>query len=414
MPILLHAAMLLAAQDTLTVTLQAATARALAVSPVVAAADAAALGPRGLRAEVWWPFPDNPALEYGRVRRQSGSGTVRDREWSVTQEIEIAGQWALRASAASGLVRSAEARAVDARRLVALGVRRAYASLAIAERRAGLTDSAAIFGERLATFARRQFETGEANRLELNAAVLEAARDRSLAERARAEAEAAAAELARLLAVPPDTAVRATGLPPVPELSWRSDSSLLATARERRADLRAARELLRSADRTVAASRLSRVPNVSVSAVGGRESGTDNLLGLAFGFRVPLFHRQQAAVGAAQAERAAAQAEATVTERSIQAEVLTSAARFRRARAAERRFATEVLRAASENVALTERALTEGEVSVTDVLVLRGAAVAAQLEYLEVVRGAAEAWFELAAALGAEPEELAVLVGGGR
>jgi outer membrane protein TolC len=69
-----------------------------------------------------------------------------------------------------------------------------------------------------------------------------------------------------------------------------------------------------------------------------------------------------------------------------------------------------VLRAATENVTLTERALAEGEVSVTDVVVLRSAAVAAQLEYLDVLGEATAAWFELAAALNTSPAELAELL----
>jgi cobalt-zinc-cadmium efflux system outer membrane protein len=339
--------------------------------------------------------------------------TTYDRQWSVTQEIEIAGQWAWRGSAATALVRSAEARVDDARRLAALEARRAYATLAVAERRAALTDSAAAFAERLAGYARQQFEAGEVNRLEWNAAVLEAARARSTAERAQAEAAAAAADLARLLALPADSTPRTMALPAIPAFRWDSDSVLLALARARRPDLRASEALRRSADRNVTAARLSFIPNLTVSAFDGREAGTDRLLGLAVGLRIPLFHRQQAGIGAAESERAAARAELAAIERAVQADVLAAGARFVRARAAERRFVTEVLRAATENVTLTERALSEGEVSVTDVLVLRATAVNAQLEYLEVLRDATEAWFELAAAIAAEPADLAALLGTG-
>ena len=51
--------------------------------------------------------------------------------------------------------------------------------------------------------------------------------------------------------------------------------------------------------------------------------------------------------------------------------------------------------------------------SVTDVVVLRTAAVAAQLEYLEVLAEAAEAWFELAAALNVSPTDLAQFISTG-
>ncbi|MGH7614279.1 MAG: TolC family protein [Gemmatimonadales bacterium] len=396
---------------TFAISLEGATRRAVVVSPTVAAAIGAVRAPRGLRAEAWWPFPDNPTLEYGRVRRRAGLSTVYDREWAVTQEIEIAGQWAFRGSAASALVRSAEARAQDARRLAALEARRAYVALAVAERRAALTDSTAVFAERLAGFALRVFEAGEANRLELNAAVLEGARARSAAQRALAEMEAAAAELARILALSRDSTPRTTPLPAVPALAWSSDTVLLGIAHRRRPDLRASEELWRSTHRSVTAARLSLVPSLTVAAVGGREAGTDDLLGIAVGIRVPLFHRQQGAIGAAAAERAAARAEETATRRAILAEALSAGARFARARLAERRFATDVLQAAAENVALTERALTEGEVSVTEVLVLRRTAVDAQLEYLDVLRDAYGAWFELAAALAAAPSELITMLG---
>lgn len=410
---LISAVALIASQDTLVLTIDEATARAVALSPSVSASIGAVRGPRGLRAEAWWPFPDNPTLEYGRVRRQNGVSTTYDRQWSVTQEIEIAGQWGWRGSAATAVVRSAEARVEDARRLVALEARRAYAALAIAERRASLMDSAAGFAERLADFARRQFEAGELNRLEWNAAALEAARGRSAAERVGAEAAAAAANLGRLLALPHDSTPRTIALAAIPDLRWDSDTWLLALARTRRPDLRASEALRRSADRNVTAARLSFIPNLTVSVFEGREAGTDRLWGVGVGLKIPLFHRQQAGIGAAIAARAAARAELAATERAVQAEVLAAGARFLRARAAERRFATEVLRAATENVILTERALSEGEVSLTDVLVLRATAVNAQLEYLDVLRDASDAWFELAATLAAEPTDLATLLGMG-
>jgi len=400
-------------QDTFALSMDHAVARALAVSPAVAAASGAVHAPRGLRSETRWPFPDNPEIEYGRTRRQGGTNSV-DRSWAVTQEVEIAFQWSLRGSAASELVRSAEARVADVRRLAALEARSAYAALAIAEGRAALTDSAAAFSERLATFARRQFESGEVNRLELNAAVLEAARTRSGAERARADAAAAAADLGRLLALPLDSVPRATALPPVPSLPGFPDSLLERVAFERRPDLRATTTLARSAAQSASAARRSRVPNVTIAALGGEEGGTDQLLGVALGLRIPLFHRQQARIGAAESDVAAAEALVTGTRRAVRSEVLAAGTRFTRAHAAEQRFARDVLRAATENVTLTERALTEGEVSLTDVLVLRSTAVSAQLEYLDVLRDAANAWFELAAALAAEPAELPTLLGAGR
>jgi cobalt-zinc-cadmium efflux system outer membrane protein len=400
-------------QDTVRLTLDAATRRAEAVSPQLAAASGAVRQPRGVRAETWWPFPTNPLLEYGRVRRRTGPTTAYDRQWSLTQEVEIAGQGFVRARGADARIRAALERVGDAKRLVGLEVRQAYASLAVAERRAALTDSAARFAERLAVVAEQQATAGEINRIERNVAVLDAARARSTADRTRAQVAVAAADLARLLALPRDSMPQTVPLPAIPNLRWPSDSVLVSLARLRRPDLRAQSEALAGAERTVSAERLGIVPNLTLSTFNGREAGTDDLLGVAIGLSVPLFHRQQGALGAAEAERSAARAERTAGQRSVEAEALAAGARFTRAREAERQFAGGVLQSASENVALTERALAEGEVSVTDVLLLRSTSVGAQLEYLEVLHDSLDAWFALAAALAAEPSELEALLARG-
>lgn len=398
--------------DTVAIGLEEATRRAMAVSPLVAAASGEIQRPRGLRAEAAWPFPDNPTITYGRIRRRSPGDISHDREWSVSQDIEIAGQWIVRRGAASALIRSAEARAEDARRLTALEARRVYLELAIAERRQLLTDSTALFGERLARFARRQFEAGEINRLELNAATLEAARARSAAERARAETQAAAADLGRVLAVQGDTVLKTIPLPEIPQILV-DHPSIIALASARRPDLRARQELYAAATRSQTAARLSAIPNLSLGVVGGQEGGTDALLGFTLGVRVPLFYRGQAARGSAQADRIMAQAEEEATERAIAAEITAASTGFARTRAAAELFATEVLGAAAENVALTERSLSEGEATLTEVIVLRRTAVEAQLEYLDVLRASYSAWFDLAAAVAATPEELPALLRSG-
>ncbi len=409
----LSAALLSPCQDTVVLGLEETVARAAAVSPEMIAAEGAISAPRGARAESFWPFPFNPTVEYGRVRRRTPTGTVHDRQWAVTQEIEIGGQWLFRRGAANRLVRSAEERVADTRRLVGLDARLAYLNLAISERRAALTDSNAVFAERLADLAVRQLDAGEINRLEHNAAVLEAARARSAAERARAEQGARAAELGRLLALGGDTVATTRQLPDVPILPADAYAVALNLALGRRSDLFAARYGAEAADRAYTAARLSFLPNLTVSAFSGREEGTDDLFGFAVGFTVPLFHRGQSASGLAAAERAFAGAQLLATERLIQSDVRIAVERYVRARRAEQLFATDVLRAATENVTLTELALSEGEVSVTDVVVLRTAAVNAQLEYLNVLTDATAAWFEFAAALNTSPAELATLLNTG-
>ena len=399
--------------DTLTITLTGAVARALVASPSVSAAVGDVARQRGLRAETILPFPTNPAVVYGRTTRTTPSNTTQDTEWLVAQEIEIGGQSFTRRAAMSAFLSASEARVEDAQRLTALEARRAYLALALAHRQASLVDTTAGFAERMAGFARRQFEAGEINRLELNAAVLDAARTRSAAERASAITETAAADLARLLSLPPDTVPRTEPLPPLPLVAWDSTArDPIDLARSRRPDLLAAGAEVEGAGKALSAAQRMIIPNLTVAAVGGQEGGTDDLLGLQFGMQVPLFHHGQAARGAAEADLAASRAAQAATMRAIQAELQSGLARLRRSMGAERYFAEAVLASSAENVALTERALLEGEVDLTDVIVLRRAALEAQLEYLAVLADAYSAWFEVSAALDVDPLDLATLLTG--
>lgn len=398
--------------DTVVVAVEEAVRRAESVSPFVAASLGEVRRARAARAETFWPFASNPTVEYGRVRRRAAGATTHDRDWAVTQEVEIAGQSFTRRGATTALLRAAESRVEDARRLSGLEVREIYLNLVIAEREVTLADTAARFAGRLADFALRQFDAGEINRLEVNVAVLDAARARSAAERAHAAAAGAAADLARVLAVPPDSTVRSTALPPLPEVGWDSLAALLPLALARRPDLHATAAELAGATKELSAARRGFIPNLTVAAIGGQEGGTDDLLGVQLGIQVPLFYRGQAARGAAEADLATARARRAATERAIQAELEAGVARFRRFTSAERQFAREVLRAADENVSLTEQALAEGEVDLTEVILLRRTALDAQREYLAVLADAYTAWFELAATLNVAPLELTPILTG--
>lgn len=312
----------------------------------------------------------------------------------------------------TAFLRASEARVEDSRRLTALETRLAFLTLALAQRQEALIDTTARFAERMVGFAQRQFDAGEINRLELNASILDAARTRSAAERARFVTEAAAAELARVVAVSPDTAVRAISLPSLPDIAWIAMADPLQLARSRRPDLLAAEAQLQGAGSALSAAKRAFIPNLTFAALGGQEGGTDDLLGWQVGLQVPLFYNGQAARGEAEAELAAANAARAATERAITAELQAGIARLVRSTTAERYFANSVLTAATENVALTEQALLEGEVDLTDVIVLRRTALEAQLESLAVLADAYSAWFEVAAALDVDPLELSMLLTG--
>jgi cobalt-zinc-cadmium efflux system outer membrane protein len=411
--LLMSTAVLVGTQDTLVVSLDAAVQRALEVSPAVRAAEAAIAAPRGARAEAIWPFPVNPTLDFARVRRRSADGTSYDREFGIGGEIQIAGQGFIRAGAAGKRITAAEERVGNVVRTTALETRLAFMTLISAQRRKALVDSAAQFMDRLVRVARARLDAGEINGLDYNAALLQAARQRSAAERTRGDRIAAASDLARLMALPQDSVPRAATAPLLPAITLPPEEQLIGLALGRRPDYRAGLLERDAANQQVTAANLDGwIPALQLGAVAGREDGTDDLLGFSIGLAIPLFRRGQAERGLAVAERAAAEATLEATQRRIQAEIIAAVGRYERALAAERLFAEEVLEAARENVQLTERAFDEGKVGIADLIVLQSAAVEAQLEYVAVREEAYTGWFELAAALDTDPADVARIVGG--
>jgi len=399
-----------AQQDTTwPIDLEEAVVRALSVAPQVRIAEGEVFSARGVRAESLWPLADNPTVEFEHARRRSFGSAAYDYGWRLSQQLEIAGQSFLRRGAANRRVSAAEATVTDAARTSALEARLTYLTLHLAERRAALSQENAELAEQLATVARRQLDAGEINVLEFNTAALEAARARSQAHRFEGERRADAAELGRVLAVAGDSVAVTVALPPLPDLPSTIDR-VGDLALQRRPDMQAAALEVEAADRMLSASRRRIVPNLELALFSGQEAGTDDLFGFSLGFSVPLFHRGQADVGVARADRAAAAAVSDGTARLIRAEVEAEARRYAGAREAERRFVDDLLLAGAENAELASVAFEEGELSIADVVVFRSTVLATQLEYLEVLADAYSAWFALSSALDARPEELIQLL----
>jgi outer membrane protein TolC len=357
------------------------------------------------------PFQGNPVVQYAGARRTSEALDTWDWEWSLRQEIEIGGQWSVRSSAAENRILAATERVSDAVRITGLETRLRFLSLRMATRTATLADSAAAFAERLAAMAREQLDAGAIGVLEYNAAIVESARTQSQADRASAARDASAARLMVVLGVEAPLAVEALPLPPLPAEMGIDRVRLVAIAESLRPDLRADSLAVEATSRDITAAKRRAIPNLELAGFTGREEGTDDLLGFSVGLKLPLVNRGQFASGRAEASRAAAEARKMETRRAIESQVLGSASLLERSLVAERRFAIEGLAAARENASLIGMAFEEGAVGIAEVIFLRAATVAAEVEYIEARRSAYEAWFELSAALGVVPERLVEFVG---
>lgn len=395
--------------DTVRLSLQEAVARARAVSPAVLAARGSVAAARGARSEAGWPLPSNPRLAYeaGNSKTPAG-GTMYDYQWTLSQSFEVGGQSFLRAAAAGDRVEAAGKRVEDARRIAGLDVAHAYVSAFLAIRTAQVVAAADSMAMRLDTFAARQFGSGEINRLDRNAAILSAVTARTRLERALADRDTALASLAAVLGLPRDSVPWPSALPPLPDVSSLTthDSALVALARLGRPDIGAAELETEAARQDQTLAHRALVPDLNLSGFGGHQQG-EAVFGLSVGIGIPLFHRQQAAIGLATQRESEAEAVLMAAERSLRAQVESASSRFDRELRAAREVGQDALRAARENAELSERALEAGELGVPEVVTLRAQALGVQLDHLAALESAYRAWFDLAAALNVEPGALA-------
>src|SRR5438093_730434 len=136
----------------------------------------------------------NPILSADLARHTAPAGDedAKDRGVQLEQEIEVGGQRGLRIAAAEHDVTHAEHLLADRRRTVEGEVRRAFFTLAAAERRQKLAAERLALASRLAEAARRRTRAGETGALDARLAEVETAR--AAQEKTAAEAEHARAE----------------------------------------------------------------------------------------------------------------------------------------------------------------------------------------------------------------------------
>jgi cobalt-zinc-cadmium efflux system outer membrane protein len=311
-----------------------------------------------------------------------------DRGVALSQELEIGGQRGKRTEAARAGLAAAEARYARRRREVLAAVERAFAETV---RSRELLDVARVDVEltrSLLSFEERRLEAGAGTQIEVNLGRAAAGRAVRRLQEATAgwwEARARLAEATGLdPAAPPSTAGglprSAADLPSLEELTRR--------ALGERADLAALRRDREQAERRVVLERSLALPNLTLGAFVSREEG-DEVTGLRAGIALPLFDRNQG--GIAEAKAAVSRVAAAVAAAELTAGREVAAAYGHYQAAAEALAALEglVVGTLAESLDLLRRAVEEGELSATDVLLLRRELVEGQREQIET---AGELW----------------------
>jgi cobalt-zinc-cadmium efflux system outer membrane protein len=353
-------------------------------SPAVRAREAQLAAAEGSRREAASFLFNNPELSVERTRRSAATPDGNAREWGlgIAQPIEIGGQQARRREAASASLDALRAEIEDARRQARADAAVRFSAVLAAQRRVRLEQrSVELFDSSAQAVAKRR-SAGEDTRLDANVALIEAERARNALAVSQEHLLDAKAELATALQLPPSAVPEVVGELAVPAgapLPYGLDQLLASAQSLPKQRALAARE--DAARARIGVERASRYPDVTVGLNVGREgpsSGRERVTTLTLSVPLPLFKRNDAAIGQAMSEATQAEIERASATRDGQAQVRRLWSRLESQRERVARLQRAMLAASADNQQLAAKSRQAGQIGLLDQLLVNRQALDAE------------------------------------
>jgi len=383
-------------------TLQQSVERALEENPDLQAAEARLREAQG-RLSAAQTYPLNPVLEGGAASRDGAGESTTDFEIALGQEIELAGQRGRRIESSRAELAAERKRLQRAKQVLVAQVHLAFIAALEARELLEVTRTDAELAERLYELAQRRLDRGAGTQLDVNVAAAELGRAEGRFHAAEADYQRARADLAQAIGMDPSALPIPQGrlaadLRPAPPLE-----EVLESARAHRADLQALESAETARRAQHGAARSEAWPNLTLRAFGGREEGTDRIIGGGLSIPLPVFNRNQGRIEEALAGVHRAQAERRAGQIAVDSEVVAAHARYQAGMHTAERLRRLVFGTLEQTLDLLQRSFTAGKATWPEVIVIRRTLVDAQRELTSAEAEARRAWTDLQLAMGSLP-----------
>ena len=353
-------------------------------SPAVRAREAQLAAAEGSRREAASQLFNNPELSVERTRRSAATPDGNAREWGlgIAQPIEIGGQQARRREAASASLEALRAEIEDARRQARAEASLRFHAVLAAQRRVRLEQRSVELFDGTAQAVAKRRSAGEDTRLDANVALIEAERARNALAVSEEHLQDAKAELATALQLPPSAVPEVVGDLGVPNgapLAYGLDQLLASAQALPKQRALAARE--DAARARVGVERASRYPDVTVGLNVGREGpadGRERVTTLTLSVPLPLFKRNDAAIGQAMSDATQAEIERAAATRDSQAQVRRLWSRLDSQRERVARLQRAMVAASADNQQLAAKSRQAGQIGLLDQLLVNRQALDAE------------------------------------
>ena len=362
-----------------------------AAHPGVRAREAQLAAAEGARIEAASALFNNPELSVESTKRRATAPDGSTREWGVgiAQPIETGGQQARRREAASAALEALRAEIEDARRQARADASLRFHAVLAAQRRVQLEQRSVELFDGTAQAVIKRRKAGEDTRLDANVALIEAERARNALAVSQEHLLDAKGELATVLQLPPSAVPEVVGdldMPNGATLSYGLEQLLASVQTLPRQRALAARETAALA--RVAVERASRYPDVTVGLHMGREGPGDareQVAMLSLSVPLPLFKRNDAAIGQALSEATQAEIERASTTRDSHAQVRRLWSRLQSQRERVARLQRAMLAASTDNQQLAAKSRQAGQIGLLEQLLVNRQALDAERDLNEAL-----------------------------
>lgn len=355
---------------------------ALQANPAIAAAAARVSAARGTWVQVG--LAPNPELGYA-ASEVGNDGRAGQQGLYVGQEFVRGNKLALNRAVAEREIARLEQELAAARLRVLTDVRQRFYEALLAQRLVEVAGQLEEVSGAAVRAAETLLQAGEGRRTDLLQAQVEAQRATARVRQARAAAQAARRQLAAVVGVIGEDERPLVGsYVPTP---WTSDwettlSQLLATSPE----VAAAVAELQRAQRVWQRESVEPIPNLLTQGMVQYDDATDyTLAGIQAGVSLPLWNRNQGAIGRAQADVAAARRELERVELALQQRLAAAWSQFEQSTARVEALEQGMLQRAGESLDLVRRGYEAGEISYVELLTAQRTYFETNLEYVEAL-----------------------------
>ncbi len=383
-------------------TLEQAMAQAVAQHPRLQMAEQAiAIAKGNLTEQGAYAYNPELSLEPQR-RRLNGGGTANDYYITLSQGIEIAGKQGYREQSAQAALNAVGQNRESTRQRLMIEAARAYVTLYYAGQTFDLRNQQSKILESVSHAVARQLKLGQSSQLDANLA--QSAFASALNAATVAKQRLTQSQQRYLLALGQDNqpTVQTSGKLKLPKLlaGWQSPPNAYKLALESRPDLAALRAKLAQSDARANLASAARIPDITLSAMTGREAG-ENLMKLGVTLPFPILNSHQGAYHAALAEKERLTMGLNWSKQQLRYAVQSAIDNHNNAmQALSGIINSKMQQSAKDTITLAQKAYDAGELDLEELVVHIRQGLDARITALEIIKLGWLARIRLAEVLG--------------